>query len=47
MRHKAAIIHAEAEYESFAANRRTLLEAEGERTSIEVLEVAAKHIKGN
>ena len=43
--HKEAIIHAESEYKIYAANRRTLLEAEGERTSIEALEVAEKQIK--
>ena len=44
--HKAAVTHAEGEYEAFAANRRALLEAEGERATIEALEDTAKHLKG-
>jgi hypothetical protein len=36
--------HAEAEYERFAARRRALLEAEGERTSLESLEDTAKKL---
>ncbi len=44
--HKAAMTHAESEYETFAANRRALLEAEGERTSIEALKAAANKLKG-
>ena len=43
--HKNAVTYAENEYEAFAARRRALLEAEGERTSIEALEQAAKSIK--
>ncbi len=44
--HKAAVEHAEEEYEIFADNRRALLEAEGEHANIEALEDAAKHLKG-
>ena len=44
--HEKAISHAENEYEAFAARRRALLEAEGERASIEALEVTAKRLKG-
>ena len=44
--HKAAISHAESEYDTFASNRRALLEAEGERATIEALEEAAKQLKG-
>jgi hypothetical protein len=36
--------HAEAEYERFAASRRALLEAEGERTNLESLEDTAKKL---
>ena len=43
--YKNAVKYAEDEYEAFAARRRALLEAEGERTSIEALEQAAKSIK--
>ena len=35
---------AEAEYEAFAAHRRELLEAEGERSSLAMLEQAAKEL---
>ncbi|MBS1209680.1 MAG: hydroxyacid dehydrogenase [Proteobacteria bacterium] len=40
--HKQAIAHAEAEYERFAAQRRALLEAEGEAHNVQMLEAAAK-----
>jgi hypothetical protein len=40
--HKQAMAHAEAEYERFAAQRRALLEAEGEAHNVEMLEAAAK-----
>ncbi len=43
--HKNAVEYAENEYETFAAHRRALLEAEGERTSIEALKQVAKSIK--
>src|SRR5271157_2212286 len=36
--------HAEAEYEHFAARRRALLEAEGERTNLKALEDTAKKL---
>lgn len=36
--------HAEAEYERFAARRRVLLEAEGERTNLKALEDTAKKL---
>ena len=36
--------HAEAEYERFAARRRALLEAEGERTNLKALEDTAKKL---
>ncbi len=39
---EAADLHAQAEYEAFAARRRALLEAEGARQNIEALEDAAK-----
>ncbi len=45
--HDAAISHASAEYESFAAARRAFLEAEGERDSIEVLEAISNTHGGN
>lgn len=41
---KAAKIHAEAQYEAYAADRRRLLEAEGERAAIEALEEQAKSL---
>lgn len=44
--HKAAMVHAESEYEKFALTRRALLEAEGEYASIEALEATAKQVKG-
>ncbi|WP_018604840.1 virulence RhuM family protein [Uliginosibacterium gangwonense] len=40
--HKQAVAYAEAEYERFAAQRRTLLEAEGETHNVQMLEAAAK-----
>lgn len=40
--HKQAVEHAEAEYERFAAQRRALLEAEGETLNVQMLEAAAK-----
>lgn len=40
--HKQAVAHAEAEYERFAAQRRTLLEAEGEAHNVQMLEEAAR-----
>ena len=40
--HKQAVAHAEAEYERFAAQRRELLEAEGEAHNVQMLEAAAK-----
>lgn len=40
--HKQAIAHAETEYERFAAQRRALLEAEGEVQNVQMLEAAAK-----
>lgn len=42
--HKQAIAHAEAEYERFAAQRRALLEAEGEASNMQILEAAAKEL---
>lgn len=44
--HQAAVSFAESEYETFAAERRAMLEAEGERAAIEALENAAKQLKG-
>jgi hypothetical protein len=38
--------HAEAEYEEFAARRRALLEAEGEREQLRSLEDAARKLPG-
>jgi hypothetical protein len=43
--HKQAIAHAEAEYERFAAQRRALLEAEGEVHNVQMLEDAAKAVR--
>ena len=43
--HKTAVSYAESEYEIFAANRRAILEAEGERASIGALEETAKQLK--
>ena len=40
--HKQAVAHAEAEYERFAAQRRELLETEGEVHNVQMLEAAAK-----
>lgn len=40
--HKHAMAHAEAEYERFAAQRRALLEAEGSKHNVQMLEDAAK-----
>lgn len=40
--HKQAVAHAEAEYEHFAAQRRAMLEAEGEMRNVQMLEEAAK-----
>jgi len=40
--HKQAVVYAEAEYERFAAQRRTLLEAEGAAHNVQMLEAAAK-----
>lgn len=40
--HKQAVEHAEAEYERFAAQRRALLEAEGEAHRVQMLEAAAQ-----
>lgn len=42
--HKQAIAHAEAEYERFAAQRRALLEAEGEASNMQILEAATKEL---
>jgi len=42
--HKQAVDNAEAQYERFAARRRAMLEAEGERASLETLEDAAKRL---
>lgn len=42
--HKSAKAHAEAEYEAFAAERRRLLEAEGERVRLSSLEEAVKRL---
>ena len=41
---KDAKAHAEAEYEAFAAERRRLLEVEGERATINALEEQAKRL---
>ncbi|AWI76228.1 hydroxyacid dehydrogenase [Parazoarcus communis] len=40
--HKQAVAHAEVEYEHFAAQRRAMLEAEGEMRNVQMLEEAAK-----
>lgn len=40
----AAVAHAEAEYERFAARRRALLEADGARLNVEALEQAANNV---
>jgi hypothetical protein len=42
--HKQAKAHAEAEYDTFAAERRRLLEAEGERDTLSTLEDEAKRL---
>ena len=42
--HQEAVDKAEAEYEGFAARRRALLEAQGERDGVEALEAAAKRL---
>lgn len=42
--HQEAVDKAEAEYERFAARRRALLEAQGERDGVETLEIAAKRM---
>jgi len=39
---KQADAHAEAQYEAFAAQRRSLLEAEGAEVNVRALEAAAK-----
>lgn len=44
--HVDAVNHAENEYVTFAANRRAMLEAEGERAAIDALESTAKKLKG-
>lgn len=44
MRKADADRHAEAEYEKFAARRRELLEAEGERANAEALDAAARRL---
>jgi hypothetical protein len=36
--------HAEAEYEKFAARRRELLEAEGERSNLDALRARARRL---
>ena len=43
--HKTAVSYAESEYEIFAANRRAILEAEGERARMGALEETAKQLK--
>lgn len=45
MSHRAAMAKAETEYEQFAARRRALLEAQGDRESVEMLEATAKKLK--
>ncbi|WP_079434484.1 virulence RhuM family protein [Zoogloea sp. LCSB751] len=40
--HKQAMVHADVEYERFAAQRRALLEAEGSMHNVQMLEDAAK-----
>lgn len=45
IRHEEALAAAEAEYERFAARRRALLEARGERDGVEALEAVAKHLE--
>lgn len=42
--HQEAVDRAEVEYERFAARRRALLEAQGERDGVEALEAAAKRL---
>ncbi len=44
VRHREAADRAEAEYERFAARRRALLEAQGERDGVAALEAAAKDL---
>ncbi|MCP3957598.1 MAG: virulence RhuM family protein [bacterium] len=44
--HQEAMDRAEAEYERFAARRRVLLEAQGERDGVAALEAASKRLEG-
>ena len=47
VRHEEAVTKAEAEYEQFVIRRRALLEAQGERDGLDVLEAAARHLNSS